>query len=148
MIDIIPNWHPVFVHFTLALLPAAALLYAASALTSRSAWSAPLLGAARVNLWMGMLMTLITLLAGLYAMAHSVHTDVQSAAAHAHRRAAVITSIAWCVLALWDARAARSAHRPRALFVLLVVAAVVPLAATGWLGAELVYRHAVGVLPQ
>jgi uncharacterized membrane protein len=49
------------------------------------------------------------------------------------------------ILALWDARAALKARRPQTLFVLLLLAAVVPVAATGWLGAELVYRHAVGV---
>jgi uncharacterized membrane protein len=149
VIDIIPNWHPVFVHFTIALLPVAALLYAASALTPRSAASPYLLAAARINLGIGILLTLVTILAGIYALAHSeFHNTAQLAAVHVHRRAAIATGITWLLLALWDARATLKARRPGALFVLLSLAAVVPVAATGWLGAELVYRHAVGVQQQ
>jgi uncharacterized membrane protein len=146
VIDIIPNWHPVFVHFTIALLPIAALLYTASALTPRNAVSPYLLAAARIDLGIGILLTLVTILAGVNALAHSeFHNTAQIAAAHVHRRAAIATGITWLILALWDARAALKARRPQTLFVLLLLAAVVPVAATGWLGAELVDRHAVGV---
>ena len=145
MIDIIPNWHPVFVHFKIALLPITALLYGAHALAPQGERSIRLLGAARINLWIGIALTLATVFAGVDALAHSVHTDAQLAAAHVHRRMALVTSVVWIILALWDARVARKGRSPRLLFVCLVLAAVVPLAATGWLGAELVYRHGVGV---
>lgn len=148
MFDILPNWHPVLVHFTIALLPLAALLHAGSAVFARRAWSAQVLFAARLNLWLGVLLTLATVAAGFYALAHSVHTDTQLATALVHRRAALVTGGAWLALALWDVRAALKSRRPALVFVLLALAAVVPLAGTGWLGAELVYRHAAGVLPQ
>jgi len=145
MIDIVPNWHPVFVHFTVALLPMAALLYAASAAAGKGRWSVPLLSAARINLWTGVLLSLATVVAGFIAMAHAVHTDAQLSVVQIHRRAALVTAVLWWMLALWDLRSARKGWRPAIAFILLALAALVPLSGTGWLGAELVYRHGVGV---
>jgi uncharacterized membrane protein len=145
MIDIVPNWHPVFVHFTVALLPMAALLYAAAAAAPGGRWSVHLLSAARINLWLGVLLSLVTVVAGFIAMTHAVHTDAQLAVVQIHRRAALVTAVFWWVLALWDVRSARKGLRPPLVFVLLALAALAPLSGTGWLGAELVYRHGVGV---
>jgi uncharacterized membrane protein len=145
MIDILPNWHPVFVHFTVALLPTAAVLFAASSLTRTRPWSGRVLTAARINLWCGVVVSLLTVAAGFFALSHSVHTDSQLAVAQIHRRAALVTVLIWWGLALWDWRIVAKGLRPHLFFVLLALSALLPLARTGWLGAELVFRHAVGV---
>ena len=145
LIVIVPNWHPVFVHVTVALLPTAALLFlAARALDARPV-SAPLLAAARINLWAGVLLSLVTVGAGFWAMTHAVQTEVQLATAKAHAGAAMGTAVIWWALALWDGARTAKAQRPALVFVLLTLAAVVPLGGTGWLGAELVFHHGVGV---
>jgi len=48
-IEIIPNWHPLLVHFTIALFSVSALLYLAGLLLNKS----NLLIVAKWNLWIG-----------------------------------------------------------------------------------------------
>ena len=49
MIEIIPNWHPILVHFTIGLLAISTALYAAGYALKKE----NLLIAARWNLWLG-----------------------------------------------------------------------------------------------
>ncbi len=66
MPEIIPNWHPILVHFTVALLSLSVILFVAINFvggTLREQW----LIVARWSLWFGAAITLLTALAGLYA---------------------------------------------------------------------------------
>lgn len=63
MIEIIPNWHPILVHFTIGLLAISTALYAAGFALKKVS----LLITARWNLWLGALITIGTVAAGLYA---------------------------------------------------------------------------------
>lgn len=146
MPEILPNWHPVFVHFTIALISTSTALFLAWLATGDSPRSVRLLAAARLNLWLGALAAVFTAAAGVYAMHHALGADLHLSQISTHRQAALVTLASWVILALWDAAAARRRRGPSRVFVLLVVIAMVPLAATGWLGAELVYRYGVGVL--
>ena len=61
--EIIPNWHPIFVHFTVALLSISSLLYLAGFLLKKPHF----LIIARWNLWIGGAITVAIVLAGFYA---------------------------------------------------------------------------------
>ena len=54
MFEVIPNWHPVFVHFTVALLSLSSLLFLVGVLApSNASWKKSSLTVARWNLWIG-----------------------------------------------------------------------------------------------
>ena len=53
MIEIIPNWHPIFVHFTVSMLSIAAGLHVLSHFVPGTTLKAQLLMVARWNFWIG-----------------------------------------------------------------------------------------------
>lgn len=151
--EIIPNWHPVLVHFTIALLSVSTLLFVTGTLVRKEPLHSQLAIAARWNLWIGALAAMATVLAGAYAFSTVPHN---SEAAHLamidHRAWALSTAAAFIALALWSLIAALCGtakfEGPRHyIFVTLTVCASILLAITGYKGAELVYRHGLGVIP-
>ena len=142
MIDIIPNWHPVFVHFTIALLSISTLLYAAGIARQKP----NLLIAARWNLWIGVAITVGTLLAGLFAYNTVVHDDVSHVAMTSHRNWAFGTAAVFMALALRALKAQRGATAIQTGFVFAMVLATGLLLITGYKGSELVYRYGMGVV--
>ena len=80
-IEIIPNWHPILVHFTVALLSISGLLY----LAGRALKNANLLLVARWNLWIGAIITIGTVLAGFYAYNTVAHDAPSHAAMTDHK---------------------------------------------------------------
>lgn len=147
MIEIIPNWHPIFVHFTIGLLATCAALFIASALFPAHRWSETALKAAHVNLWVGAAIAVATVLAGLYAYNTVAHDGPSHAAMTDHKNWALPTAALWIGLALWSGYALRkSGWRRGWMFVLLILAAGSALAVTGFKGGEAVYRHGLGVM--
>lgn len=144
MIEIIPNWHPIFVHFTVALLLMSALFYVVSLLLSgqpNTLW----LTTARVNLFAGATLTVATVIAGFYAYNSVAHDDPSHAAMTDHRNWAVVTAAVWLVVASWEGwRTWRSKGRSAVVATALIVAAVL-LGVTGFKGGELVFRYGLGV---
>jgi uncharacterized membrane protein len=67
MIEIIPNWHPLLVHFTIALLTIATLLFLATAFAGRNRPVHGIETTANWNLWLGAGLTVLTVAAGLQA---------------------------------------------------------------------------------
>ncbi len=141
-IEIIPNWHPIFVHFTVGLLSISALLYLAGLVLKKQ----NLLIAARWNLWIGAAMTVGTVLAGLYAYSTVAHDGPSHAAMTDHRNWALPTAGIFVVLALWAAWTQRGAKVVSPVFVAVMLLASGLLAVTGYKGGEAVYRHGVGVM--
>lgn len=145
MIDIIPNWHPAFVHFPLALLivaTAALLLSLPATKTRREA----LEFFAHWNLRLGFGFALITVWLGWLAYQSVAHDGPAHAAMTRHRDAAFLTVGLWTplFLASWYHRRWRAPVR--VLFAAGALVAAIALARTGWLGAEAVYRHGLGVM--
>ena len=68
MIEIIPNWHPIFVHFTVALLIIAAIIHLLSHFLPKGNLANQLTIVARWNFWFGMGFTLLTGLGGLVCL--------------------------------------------------------------------------------
>lgn len=141
-LEIIPNWHPVFVHFTVGLLSISALLYLVGLIWKNE----NLLIVARWNLWIGTIITLGTVLAGLYAYNTVAHDEPSHAAMTDHRNWALTTAGVFMALALWAAWKQRGATMVSPVFVIIILFASGLLAVTGFKGGEVVYRHGMGVM--
>lgn len=146
MIEIVPNWHPILVHFTVALLVVAPLLFFASTwLPMESPAKLRLLAAARCNLLLGFIVSLGTVAAGWYAANTVAHDEAAHAAMLMHRNLALITVAAYTPFVLWTLT---RSHGPRShgfLFAVLLLLPMVSLTLTAWRGGELVYVHGLGV---
>ena len=141
-IEIIPNWHPVFVHFTIGLLSISAFLYLVGLVLQKP----NLLIVARWNLWIGTALTVCTVLAGLYAYNTVMHDGPSHAAMTDHRNWALLTAGIFVMLALWAAWKQRGAKTVSPIFVCVMLLASGLLAMTGYKGGEAVYRHGIGVM--
>jgi len=146
MIEIVPNWHPVLVHFTVALLIVAPLLFFASTwLPMESPAKLRLLAAARCNLLLGFIVSLGTIAAGWYAANTVAHDEAAHAAMLVHRNLALTTVAAYAPFVLWTLT---RGHGPRShglLFAVLLLLPMASLTLTAWRGGELVYVHGLGV---
>lgn len=141
-IEIIPNWHPIFVHFTVGLLSISALFYLAGSLLKKE----HLLLVARWNLWIGALITIGTVLAGFYAYNTVAHDGPSHAAMTDHRNWALVTASTFGLLALWTLWKQRGAKSVSPVFLIIILLAAGLLAVTGYKGGEVVYRHGLGVM--
>lgn len=150
MIEIIPNWHPILVHFTIALLTISVALHIVVLFAKTAPWRGTAMAVARWNLGLGLGLTVLTVAAGLYAAATVAHDDAAHLEMTSHRNWALLTFGAFALLALWHWLRFRGRDQVNPLFVGGMVLAGLLLAVTGFKGADLVYEHGLGVesLPQ
>lgn len=146
MIDMSPNWHPVFVHFTIALLFVSALSFLAARMFAAKSWATELQTVARWTLWLGALVTLGTAAAGFYAYYTVAHDTASHAAMTDHRNWAVPTAAAFLALAFWSWRDRRRDTAPGPAFLAGILLAATALVITGYKGGEAVYRYGLGVM--
>ena len=146
MIDILPNWHPIFVHFTVALLIVAAALHVVSHFVSDSALKNQLTITARWNLWIGIAFTVLTVAAGWYAFNTVTHDEPSHLAMIEHRNWAMLTFATLLGIAAWEVYLYRHRKGKGWLFTYLLVFAASLLLSTAWHGGELVYRYGLGVM--
>ncbi len=146
MPEIIPNWHPILVHFTIALLAIATVLFGVSALWRGRRWSPGIEAAANWNLWLGVAVTALTIAAGLQAAETVAHDEAAHLAMENHKFWALGTAALFVLLALWNGLRVRRAAPVGFAFVALLAVAAVGLTGTGLRGADLVFRHGVGVM--
>lgn len=146
MVEILPNWHPIFVHFTIALLSVSAILFVTARLFAEKNWAITLEKTAYINLLIGTVITVGTVIAGFYAYNTVSHDNPSHLAMISHRNWALATSSLFILLTLWAVRSFRHSKRPSTLFLAIILTASVALSITGYKGGELVYRHGLGVL--
>ncbi|HCM83945.1 MAG TPA: DUF2231 domain-containing protein [Alphaproteobacteria bacterium] len=146
MIEIIPNFHPIFVHFTIALFTTSFLLFLAGSSLHSHQWSETMLKAAHVNLWIGAIFTIFTLLAGWDAYNTVSHDGPSHAAMTDHRNWALVTAAVWAILAFWSLKYHRKIARVSIPFLALLFVAWGLLMTTGYKGGEIVYRYGLGVM--
>ena len=146
MPEIIPNWHPLFVHFTVALLITSAGLFLLGTLASGRSWSATALKVAHINLWIGTLVTIATILAGFYAYNTVDHDTPSHIAMTDHRNWALPTAAVFALLAFWSVAIYRRSVKVGSAFLVVLLLATSALSVTAWKGGELVYRHGLGVM--
>lgn len=144
--QVIPNFHPIVVHFPIALTIIAFLLSIAAYARRSHPISAQLAAAGHFTLWLAAIGAATAVLFGWLAYNSVNHDDAGHAAMLLHRSWAVPTAIGLILLASWDAwkyRVNELISVPM-LFVLFLLSQ--SIAVTGWLGGEVVYRHGIGVL--
>lgn len=146
MIQIIPNWHPIFVHFTVALLLTAAALFLVARVSGQRAEALGVLTAARWCLWLGAALTVVTVITGFIAYNTVEHDELGHKAMTIHRNWALPTAALFVAAALWSLFARGRGVERGAPFLALVLVAAAGLSVTGWLGAENVYRYGLGVM--
>lgn len=146
MIEILPNWHPVFVHFTVALLIIAATIHLLSHFLPNGKLANELTIVARWNLWIGMVFTLLTVAAGWYAYNTVAHDARSHSAMTEHRNWAMATFALFLGIAGWEYYLTRRGKDKGWLFTGLLVIAAGLLLSTAWHGGELVYRYGLGVM--
>lgn len=147
MITILPNWHPIFVHFTIGLLGMAVVFYFASALLMKDhRWKQQWQHMANWSLWSGCLLTILTVFAGWHAYNTVTHDTASHAAMTLHRNWALGTAGLFLILGLTAINIVRNNKTPRFIFLFVAAIAGAMLMMTGFLGGEAVYRHGLGVM--
>ena len=145
MIDIIPNWHPIWVHFAVALLSTSAALFLLFGWRStRSSGRANALIVARWTLRLGVVAAAGALLTGYLASGSVAHDDVSHANMMVHRNWALASAVIFAITAIVEYMK-RNETRFSVLSALLLVTGSITLAVTGLEGAENVYEYGLGV---
>lgn len=146
MIEIIPNWHPIFVHFTVALLSIAVILFVAVRFINdqklRHQWEI----VAQWNLWLGAIITVLTVAMGVVAYNSVAHDTPSHAAMTEHRNWALATTVLFLSLAIWSALRARAGQGINTVMLVGLLVAGGLLMSTAWHGGEVVYRYGLGVM--
>lgn len=146
MIEILPNWHPLIVHFTIALLLTASALFVMGTLARARPTGAAVTLVARWNLSLGILAALVTLATGWQAYNTVAHDEPSHANMTVHMQWAIGAALVFLIAAgvAWVDR--RRPAGAGALLLGLLVIGSGALGVTGWLGGENVYRYGLGVL--
>ena len=146
MIEIIPNWHPFVVHFTIALIIVSAALHVLLGLGLFSGQHQALSNVANWNLWLGAVFAVLAVLAGMDAYNTVDHDTPSHLAMTDHRNWALSTLVVCLIAAIFSAIHARKQQNIHPGSTVLVVIAAVLIMVTGFKGGELVYRHGLGVM--
>ncbi len=144
-INIIPNFHPLYVHFTVALISTATACYLFTYLFNNFKISDELSIVARWSLWFGSIASIATIIAGFIAYYTVIHDTPSHAAMTIHRNWAIATFIAILSTALWSLVIFYKDKKPKFLFVSTMIAVFILTMITGWYGAEVVFKHGIGV---
>lgn len=146
MIEIIPNWHPLFVHFPIAFATAAVFFMAIGKFFKVKLWAQQCLVFGRWMLWGAALFAAIAAVFGWLAYNSVEHDEPSHVAMLLHRNWALATLAALGVLAAWDYWRARASRSPSGGLLWLSGGVWLLLISTAWHGGELVYRHGLGVM--
>ena len=146
MIEIIPNLHPLAVHFPIALSVAALIFTFAARCFAPRPWAQQWAVVGHWTLWLAALTAVVAAFFGWLAF-HSVeHDEAGHVAMLTHRAWALPSVAALLLLAGWDAWRQPAERVNPWWFVVLLAGVVAAISATAWYGAELVYRHGLGVI--
>ena len=144
-VSLMPGWHPIVVHFPLALNFSATLLLLTARLLRRESLAATLATVGTWNLCLGAVAAVFALATGLAAV---LNLNVGVAARQAislHMKWAIFTSLALVLLAVWRGAGTAQTSRPSWIFIIVLLAATLGLIVTGYRGGQNVYRFGVGV---
>lgn len=144
-------WHPIVVHFPVALIVTAAILLTLARvlplvrLPVSARLAATLATVATWNLCLGAVAVFFALGSGLAAVIGLQVDEAARLAISAHVKSAVVTSVLVLLVALWRGVGTTADSRPTWGFLLMLWMATSALTVTGYRGGQNVYRHAVGV---
>jgi len=138
-----PNIHPFFVHFPIALLTLGLVTEIwAFARKNDTSW--------KVGGWIqaaGTVGLLTAVGTGIFAGQSEVIPAGATTVFDTHQQGAFISAAIFATLGLWRAGArGQIAGRKRAMFLLLYAAGVGVVLLTGWYGGRMVFEYGVGVI--
>jgi len=138
-------WHPIVVHFPLALVTVAVILFIAARLLRNDALAATLAIVGTWNLCLGAVAAVFALATGLAAVLDlDVGAEVHRAIS-LHMKWAMFTTLLLVLLSVWRGAGTRQVSRPSWVFLIVLVAAAAALIVAGYRGGENVYQYGVGV---
>jgi len=145
MIEIIPNWHSLFAHFTVLLLFLAVLFFIIEKPIHETIMGDNFLIFARYCLLLGVTFSFVTVLVG-WSTYNSVDHDALSRLTMAdHLKWALITFAIFIIAAIWLLASAKLKEGASILFLFVLIIGAGLLGVTGFKGAELVYKYGIGV---
>jgi uncharacterized membrane protein/ketosteroid isomerase-like protein len=146
VIEIIPNWHPIWVHFAIALLITGTVIYASFGWKANASNTEPTqpLVVSRWMLWLGAIASMVSLLTGYWASTSVAHDDLAHANMLVHRNWAIGATVIF-VLGAGFEFVRRNTNKASVLSAVLFLAGSGALLVTGMEGAENVYEHGLGV---
>jgi uncharacterized membrane protein len=138
-------WHPIAVHFPLALVVTAALVLSASRLKVLERVAAALAIVGTWDLCLGAIGALIALATGLAEVLHLEVAPPARLAIALHVKWAVFATVGVLLLAAWRAAGNAQDSRPSLVFLVVLWLTTAALIVTGYRGGQNVYRYGVGV---
>ena len=145
MIEIIPNWHPIFVHFTVALLSLSVICFVIQRPLAETIIGDNFLIVARYSLWLGVLMSIVTVIAGWDAYNTVNHDDLSHAAMTEHRNWGLATFALFAFLGLWWKIVSGIDEKASLIFILCLLIGAGLLGSTTYKGSQLVFKFGLGV---
>lgn len=142
-IIIIPNIHPVIVHFSVALLTTSMILFLVAYARGKTGKDEKLLYTARLVFWLGMGAILLTVLAGIQAYGTVEHDSVSHGAMTDHRNWAFGAFALYLITAFMVWRERKGGLGMLSLICLIV--ASLTLVTVAYKGGHLVYKYGLGV---
>lgn len=145
MTRIIPGWHPMIVHFPLALIATAALCLSLARLLPALRFVSVFATVGTWNLCLGAVAAFFALGSGLAAV---IGLHVGLAAHHAisaHVKSAILATVLLSAVAVWRGAGTAQDSRPSWAFLVVLWAGTAALMVTGYRGGQNVYRYGVGV---
>jgi uncharacterized membrane protein len=141
----LPEWHPIAVHFPLALIVTAAFALSAARLKAMQRLAATLAVVGTWNLGLGAIGALLAVFTGMAAVIHLQVGATVRAAVALHVKWAILTTVGVLLLAAWRGAGNAQDSRPSKVFLVVLWAVTAALVVTGYRGGLNVYRYGVGV---
>ncbi len=123
---LIPGWHPLVVHFPLALVITGTLCLLSARLLRRESLAATLATVGTWNLCLGAVAALFALATGLAAVIGLHAGTAAHQAVSVHVKWAIFTSLALVLLAVWRGAGSAASSRPSWIFMAVLLAAAAP----------------------
>jgi uncharacterized membrane protein len=139
------EWHPMAVHFPLALTVTATLALSGARVARPERYGATLAVVGTWNLCLGAVGALFALGTGLAAVASLEIAPTARAAVGLHIKWAIFTIGALALLAVWRGAGVEPDSRPSRAFLVILWAVTAALIVTAYRGGQNVYRYGVGV---
>ncbi len=147
MIEIIPNFHPLLVHFPIALIAVSAgTLFLGLLIGTKNKFGKEFLIVSRWSLWFAAFMSIFTIIAGFDAYYSVAHDKPSHDMMTIHRNWGLSTFVLLILLTFWSVFTFLTRRTPSKTFCFSMILLFLLVMTTGWYGGEVVYRYGLGVM--